>query len=57
MLPFGGAVTFKTPLPAVKDSPTSRCSMSNACVGVPGRTITTEAMSAASAVWTSNGEP
>ncbi len=50
MLLSGGAVTFKTPLPAVKFTATKRCSMSNACVGAPGRTSTTEEILAASEV-------
>ena len=44
MLPFGGAVTFSRPVPTVNDNPTSRCSISNACVCAPGRTSTTDAM-------------
>ena len=54
MLPFGGAVTFSTPSPAVKFRPTSRCSMSIECVCAPGRTSTTEAMLDAAEVWTWN---
>ncbi len=52
MLPLGGAVTFSSPLPAVNDSPTSLCSISNAWVGAPGRIRTTELIFAASGVCT-----
>ena len=54
MLPFGGAVTVSVPLPFVKDIPTMRCSISNACVGAPGRISTTDEMLAASGVVTVN---
>ena len=57
MLPFGGAVAVSTPAPAVNDNSTRRCSMSNACVGAPGRTSTTWEMFAASGVWISNVVP
>ena len=57
MLPFGGAVAFSTPLPAVKVRPTSRCSMSNAWVTAPARIRTTEEIFAASGVWIWNELP
>jgi len=50
MLPLGGAVTVSVPLPFVNDMPTMRCSMSNACVGAPGRTNITDEIFAASGV-------
>ena len=50
MLPLGGPVTFKTPLPAEKARPTMRCSISKACVDVPFFMSTTEAIFAASGV-------
>ena len=52
MFPLGGALTLSTPLPAVNDNPTRRCSMSNACVGAPARMSTTEEMVPASGVCT-----
>jgi len=52
MLPLGGAVTVRAPLPAVKDRPTSRWSMPKAWVAVPLRTRTTDEMLAASGVVT-----
>jgi hypothetical protein len=54
MLPLSGAVTLSVPLPALKDKPTRRCSMSKECVGAPGRISTTEEMFAASGVETVN---
>ena len=53
-MPLGGAVTVRVPLPAVKDRPTRRCSMSNECVDAPGRINTTEEMLAASGEETEN---
>jgi len=57
MFPFGGAVTVSVPLPFVNVMTTMRWSMSNACVGAPGRIITTDEIFAASGVETVNPPP
>ena len=57
MFPLGGATTLRTPLPAVNDRRISRCSKSNACVGVPGRMATTDVIDAAFGVSISNVAP
>ena len=57
MFPVGGPVTFNTPLPWVKVSPTSRCSMSKAWVTAPFFINTTELILAASGVCTWNEVP
>ena len=54
---LGGAVTVSALDPAVNDIPTSRWSMSKACVDEPGRTRTTCEILAASGVETVNGPP
>ena len=53
----GGAVIVRVLDPAMKDIPTSRWSMLNACVDEPSRTRTTWEMLAASGVETVNCSP
>ena len=56
-MPFGGPVTLRTLVPAVKERPTWRWSMSKACVTAPFRIRTTLETLAASGVCTWNAPP